>query len=93
MIVVRFVFAYMLALSAVEFLLLTGGMTSDKEFFLGAITAVPVTITWWMMPERRVVAAYLERMRATGLISRQPQSPASGGHARHRAAHGSSPSR
>ena len=92
MVVVRFVFAYMLVLFAVEFLLLAGGMSSDREFFLGALTAVPVTIVWWMLPEGRAVAAYLERMRATGLLSHQPQ-PAARARARHHASHGSSPSR
>lgn len=92
MVVVRFVFTYMLVLFVVEFLLLTGGRASDREFFLGVLTAVPVTIVCWMMPEGRAVAAYVQRMRATGLLSRQPQ-PAARARARHHGAHGSSLSR
>ena len=92
MLVVRFVFAYMLVLFAVEFLLLVGGMSRDREFFLGVLTAIPVTIVWWMLPEGKVVAAYVERMRATGLLSHPPQ-PAARARARHHVAHGSSLSR
>ena len=92
MVVVRFVFTYLFVLLAVEFLLLVGGMSSDREFFLGTLTAVPLTIVWWKLTEGRIVAAYIERMRETGLLSRQPQ-PGARVHARHHAAHGSSPSR
>ena len=92
MVVVRFVFTYMLVLFAVEFLLLTGGRSSDREFFLGVLTAVPVTIVCWMMPQGRAVAAYMQRMRATGLLSHRPR-PAARAPAGHHAAHGSSLSR
>ena len=93
MIFVRFVFTYMLALGAVEFLLLLGGISGDKEFFLGAMTAVPVTLVCWMLPGASAVTAYIERMRATGLFSHQPPPPEPRGRARGRAAHGSSLSR
>lgn len=81
MVAVRFVFTYMLFVSAVELLLLVGGAAGDGEFFFGAVTALPVTILWWVLPEAPVVAAYVERIRATGLLSRQLR-PATRSHVR-----------
>src|SRR5690242_8443414 len=92
MIVVRFVFAYMLVLVAVEFLLLVGGRASDRDFFLGMVTAVPVTVVCWMLAKGGL-AELVARLRARAAVSRPPRLPAPHVGAGHHPAHGPSPLR
>ena len=92
MIVVRFLFAYMLVLLGVELLLLIGGRFSDRDFFLGMLTAVPLTIVCWMLAQGGL-AEFVAKLRARAVLSHPPRLPVPRDHAGCHAAHGPSPLR